>query len=106
MWDGAELGRFKRGIFNVIHDLRVRAKMAQGVSSSLQRRVANGLKTGRPRRGEAVEDERYAGLDAAGKQVLAGYREGMTIRELGKLTGWPKSSVYNFLKRNKWRLEK
>src|SRR2546427_6352434 len=100
------MGKFRPGIFNIIHLPWVKTKMASGVSSSLQRRVANGLKTGRPRRGEAVEDERYAGLDAAGKQVLAGYREGMTIRELGKLTGWPKSSVFNFLKRNKERLEK
>src|SRR5437879_8526794 len=100
MWDGAELGRFKRGIFNVIHDLRVRAKMAQGVSSSLQRRVANGLKTGRPRRGEAVEDERYSGLDAAGKQFIAGRKEGMSVRELAKLVNWPKSTVHNFLKRH------
>jgi len=100
------MGKFKRGPLNIIHLPWVKARMAQDVSSSLKRRVAAGLKTGRPRRGEAVEDERYAGLDDAGKQVLAGYREGMTIRELGKLTGWPKSSVYNFLKRNKWRLEK
>jgi len=78
--------------------------MAQGVSSSLQRRVANGLKTGRPRRGEAVEDERYVGLDAAGKQVIAGKLEGMSIREVAALVNWPKSSVFNFLTRNKERL--
>jgi len=91
-------------VFNIIHDLRARAKMAQGVGNSLQRRVANGLATGRPRRGEAVEDERYVGLTHEGNQIIAGHREGMTIRELAKLVAWPKSSIHNFLKRNKERL--
>src|SRR3989442_860148 len=100
------MGRFRPGIFNLIHDPRIKSKMAQGVSSSLQRRVSNGLKTGRPRRGEAVEDERYVGLTHEGKQIIAGHREGMTIRELAKLVAWPKSSVHNFLKRNKERLGK
>ena len=95
------MGKFKRGPLNVIHLPWVKARMAQGVSSSLQRRVSNGLKTGRPRRGEVVEDERYAGPDAAGKQVIAGRKEGMSVRELAALVNWPKSTVHNFLKRNK-----
>jgi len=93
-------------VFNIIHDLRARAKMAQGVSNSLQRRVAAGLRVGRPRRGEAVEDERYAGLTYEGKQIIAGRKEGMSIRELAKLVRWPKSSVHNFLKRNEERAGK
>ena|SRR2546428_2726221 len=98
------MGKFKRGIFNVIHLPWVKAKMSQGVSSALKRRVSSGLKTGRPRRGEAVEDERYVGLTTEGKQIITGHAEGMTVRELARLTGWPKSSVFNFLKRIKDRL--
>ena len=100
------MGKFKRGPLNIVHLPWVRAKMAQGVASSLQRRVAAGLLVGRPRRGEAVEDERYIGLDAAGRQVIAGKSEGMSVRELSSLVNWPKSSVFNFLKRNQWRLSK
>src|SRR6266566_8470825 len=103
---GLNLGRFKRGILNIVHDPRVRAKMARGVSQRLRRRVTEGLATGRPRRGEAIEDERYKGFTHAGQQVIAGHNEGMSVRELAKLVGWPKSTVGGFLKRNKAGLEK
>ena len=100
------MGTFRRGPLNIIHAPWVKAKMAEGVSSTLKRRVSAGLVVGRPRRGEAVEDERYVGLTHEGKQIIAGHHEGMTIRELAKLVAWPKSSVHNFLKRNKERLGK
>lgn len=110
------MGKFRRGALNIVHDLRVKIRMARAVSSSLKNRSAGGLAVGRRRRGEVSDGEgyrgprfhstrRYTGLDEDGKQIIAGRREGMSERELARLLQWPPSTVHDFLVRNGWRLK-
>ena len=109
------MGKFRRGALNIIYDLRAKVKMARAVSSSLKGRKTAGLAIGRPRRGETAEGEsyrgpefrstrRYTGLDEDGRQVVAGHCEGMSERELARLVRWSKSTVHDFLARNRRRL--
>ena len=108
--------RFRRGWANILYqDPRAREKLGAAVRARLAQRVAEGYAVGAPRVGEICEGEprhgkgnraapstrRYVGLDAEGKLALRMRREGATLEDISKTTGWPVSTVWEFLQRRK-----
>ncbi len=108
--------RFRSRWLNILY-LRpeLRWKLGQSVRLSLARRKARGLAVGAPRIGEVCDGERrhgkghwavpssrqYVGLDPKGTLALKMRQEGATLKDISAATGWPISTVWQFLERRK-----
>lgn len=110
------MSRFRSCWLNILY-LRpeVRWKLGQSVRLSLAGRKGRGLAVGAPRVGEVCDGERrhgkgrwvvpstrrYVGLDSEGALALKMRLEGATLKDISAATGWPISTVWQFLERRK-----
>lgn len=108
--------RFRSRWENILYtEPWLRQKLGDSVRSSLERRAAEGLAIGPPRVGEISVGEprrgkgkwaipstrRYVGLDRVGEMALKMRLEGARLKDIAMATGWPISTVWQFLQRRK-----